>query len=340
MENKESKSYIERIEIKGLWGRFDVNWKLHPDVNILVGENGTGKSTILRLINDVLLQNIDIYPIKMESIKAIQILSRSLTNTFEILLIMPQNNYLYYPHTIVVNDHDYNEVKHFTSKQNITLKYFKNLFWDDDLPKIEWHDDKFEVHVKLLETFESKLLETDTISKITQKDVKSSLDLDLYTLETEYWKYQIELFERIVNQGFSKEEVNKNHNLFLQKINHLFKATGKVFGQNSKDKTIIFKQNGLELSLYQLSSGEKQMLIILLTVLLQDQKPTILLLDEPEISMHLTWQYELIEIIRTLNPNCQIIIVTHSPSIFTDGWNDRVFWIEDICKPTQKLEKV
>ena len=54
MENKESKSYIERIEIKGLWGRFDVDWKLHSDVNILVGENGTGKSTILKLVESYL----------------------------------------------------------------------------------------------------------------------------------------------------------------------------------------------------------------------------------------------------------------------------------------------
>ncbi len=289
MENKESKSYIERIEIKGLWGRFDVNWKLHTDVNILVGENGTGKSTILKFIESFSKwENADIR-LKSEFMKIV------LDNGF----------------SIGMTEHDILPLK-----------------WPITHP------------VKLLQTFESKLLEKDTISKITQKNVQNSLDLELYNLETEYWKYQIELFERIVNQGFSKEEVNKNHNLFLQKINNLFKATGKVFGQNSKDKTIIFKQNGLELSLYQLSSGEKQMLIILLTVLLQDQKPSILLLDEPEISMHLTWQYELIEIIRTLNPNCQVIIVTHSPSIFTDGWNDRVFWIEDICKPSQKLEKV
>ena len=46
MDNNENKSYIERIEINGLWGRFDVDWTLHQDVNILVGENGTGKSTI------------------------------------------------------------------------------------------------------------------------------------------------------------------------------------------------------------------------------------------------------------------------------------------------------
>jgi predicted ATPase len=65
-------------------------------------------------------------------------------------------------------------------------------------------------------------------------------------------------------------------------------------------------------------------LLILLTVIVQEEKPSVLLLDEPEISLHILWQHELIEIIRTLNPNCQIIIATHSLSLFTKKWRDKV----------------
>ena len=39
--------YIRRIEIKGLWGRFNIQWDLRPDVNILSGINVVGKTTIL-----------------------------------------------------------------------------------------------------------------------------------------------------------------------------------------------------------------------------------------------------------------------------------------------------
>jgi predicted ATPase len=56
----------------------------------------------------------------------------------------------------------------------------------------------------------------------------------------------------------------------------------------------------------------------------------LLLMDEPEISLDIDWQFELINIIRELNPNCQIIISTHSPSIFGDGWGDKVVYMEDI----------
>ena len=39
--------YIQQIEIKALWGRKNIVWNLRPDVNILSGINGIGKSTIL-----------------------------------------------------------------------------------------------------------------------------------------------------------------------------------------------------------------------------------------------------------------------------------------------------
>ena len=44
---KKQADYIKNIEIKGLWGRKNISWALRPDVNILSGVNGIGKSTIL-----------------------------------------------------------------------------------------------------------------------------------------------------------------------------------------------------------------------------------------------------------------------------------------------------
>lgn len=39
--------YIKHVEIAGLWGRYNISWDLRPDVNILSGINGVGKSTIM-----------------------------------------------------------------------------------------------------------------------------------------------------------------------------------------------------------------------------------------------------------------------------------------------------
>ena len=67
-------------------------------------------------------------------------------------------------------------------------------------------------------------------------------------------------------------------------------------------------------------------------VFLQDERPTILLMDEPEISLHISWQSKLIDTIRNLNPNCQLILTTHSPSIFAKGWQDRIVYMEDLIQ--------
>ena len=72
------------------------------------------------------------------------------------------------------------------------------------------------------------------------------------------------------------------------------------------------------------------MLIILLKVFLQDKTNSILIMDEPEISLHFEWQKQLIEVIRKLNPNVQLIIATHSPFIAMNGWLDKITNISDI----------
>ena len=79
-----------------------------------------------------------------------------------------------------------------------------------------------------------------------------------------------------------------------------------------------------------LSSGEKQLLTILMTVLLEDGDNTLLLMDEPEVSLHIEWQQELIDTILLLNPNVQIILSTHSPAIIMNGWMDKVTEVSDI----------
>ena len=110
---------------------------------------------------------------------------------------------------------------------------------------------------------------------------------------------------------------------------YLFNAdTGKTIVRTANE--ICLTQIGETLQPYQLSSGEKQMLVILLTVLIEDQKPYVLFMDEPEVSLHVDWQQRLIDIIMELNPNVQIILSTHAPAVIMNGWMDNVTEVSDI----------
>ena len=94
----------------------------------------------------------------------------------------------------------------------------------------------------------------------------------------------------------SQEEVlniRKQQERFLEIIDNLFKDTDKKI--NRKKNEIVFISGTDEITAYQLSAGEKQILVILLTVLVQDNKPSLIFMDEPEISLHFDWQKKLIK---------------------------------------------
>lgn len=128
------------------------------------------------------------------------------------------------------------------------------------------------------------------------------------------------------------ERINKRIRMLFETVDRLFAKTAKTIRIDPHTNHLIFIDDGEVIPLYKLSSGEKQLLLILMRVFLMDSEPYILLMDEPEISLHIEWQYKLFEEIRHLNPHCQIITSTHSPSLFGDGWGDKLVFVEDLIK--------
>lgn len=137
---------------------------------------------------------------------------------------------------------------------------------------------------------------------------------------------------RAINYPEERERVERRIDELFQVVNDIFKETGKSIEIDKDTNGLVFAIDGdsPKIKLSQLSSGEKQLLLILLTVFLQDENPCVLLLDEPEISLHITWQDCLIEVLRKLNPNCQLIVTTHSPNIFAEGWKERLVFMENL----------
>ena len=71
-----------------------------------------------------------------------------------------------------------------------------------------------------------------------------------------------------------------------------------------------------------LSSGEKHLMFIILTVMKTCSKPTILLLDNVQSSLHIDIQEKLLDGLLDINPNLQIICATHSPSVIVEHLNE------------------
>ncbi len=110
-----------------------------------------------------------------------------------------------------------------------------------------------------------------------------------------------------------KTSINKQKLTFIDEVNSLLQRK-KLF-INERNELLIETTSGKIFSLFQLSSGEKQLLIILGQSLLQENNNHIYIADEPELSLHVEWQEKLVSSLKKVNPNSQIIFATHSPDI-------------------------
>ena len=161
----------------------------------------------------------------------------------------------------------------------------------------------------------------------------SLLDFQLYQLQRKYLDYQVNIGNRIIEQlqqgnMDAAQHLSQKKSRFQDIVDELFAETGKKIVRTENE--IRFTQIGEVLLPYQLSSGEKQMLAILLTVLVEDEQPYVLFMDEPEVSLHIEWQKRLIDLCLELNPHVQIILTTHSPAVVMNGWIDSVTEVSDI----------
>ena len=161
----------------------------------------------------------------------------------------------------------------------------------------------------------------------------SLLDFQLYHLQRKYLDYQVNIGNRMIAElqagnAVAAQQLSQKKSRFQDMLDDLFKETGKRIVRTENE--IRFTQIGELLTPYQLSSGEKQMLVILLTVLVEDELPHVLFMDEPEVSLHIEWQKQLIDLVVELNPHVQIIMTTHSPALIMDGWMDSVTEVSDI----------
>lgn len=355
---------IERVEISGLWGQFDIDWTLNKQVTILSGINGSGKSTILRAMAALLSGR----PLTADIAGRMSTIKIMFDSGVSLNLIIDKDD----PSTLngrsgnsSLGNKSFKEVKEIHSK---TIDDYRKMSDFDEVSvvghtirylsgtgnePVEINDFLKRLNFSYISTFDTapeRPADPKVYMEYLVNSSYSELDRHLERVVDRYKTYQIELSTRVTKmmsemntEADSKDALSDIKELMSKRVilqdilDDLMLESGKHINRDKGDVEFVFNSDKSSHSYKDLSAGEKQLLLILLTIFMQEGREAILIMDEPEISLHVDWQRRLLDVILLLNPNCQVIVSTHSPAMLLNGWHSAVDNISSLAK--QEVEE-
>ena len=276
------------------------------DTIIIAGENGTGKTAILEEIYKVMNSQTDCKNLELN------VLCDSSNYSIEYgEKLMPIGFNTNGKALYIINDILLNGEKGFQTSESI--RHFKSIYSNVN---INFSSAK----IKTIKASELDMGDKDNrkFDERTSTDIKQ-LFVDMVNYDN---KIKAKEYDKIAKKIQNK--INTNLPLKMDRFKNAFnfmfddikfKETENINGNIE----ILFEKNGKEISIDDLSSGEKQ-IVFRGAFLLRDKEAlngAVVLIDEPEISMHPKWQEKILGYYRDLfvddkKQTSQIIISTHS----------------------------
>lgn len=117
------------------------------------------------------------------------------------------------------------------------------------------------------------------------------------------------------------DELTEKIDLMINIINSRF--AHKTLSISKKEGFVFKTHNGEVLSPTNLSSGEQHELVLLYEMLFKVKPDTLIMIDEPELSLHVGWQVKFLEDLQKITQHAKfdVLIATHSPQIINDRWD-------------------
>lgn len=275
------------------------------DKIVLIGENGTGKTTILREIYDL----IDVESTSKSENKIFLELEENEKCLFKNYLLENNNN-------IIMEDdilYDCADIK--------CLDIKKETFNFEEIDKDKYKSKVIylpaEVNFNSLKrvdrTFRYKYKFRNEINENLISDLPSAIANRIYV-------------EMIMNEDLPARESREK---VCKEVNSIFESMDldvELIGLSKDEDTIPIFRNieGKEFDIIGLSSGEKQLFLRALSLKFLNVNNSIILIDEPEISLHPRWQRKIINVYENIGKNNQLIIATHSPHIIGNVTKEQI----------------
>ena len=237
------------------------------------------------------------------------------------------------------------KVVHDSFKFYDSLPHSFNDDYDNQLLILEKKHENIKVAIKelglddLIDEVDNLFTQLEILIKdLSRQSAEKNVNLDYYNTYAKWMvnSTQLEKIDAITQYG---NEYLENLNKLREPITRLQGGVNVFFKEGGKE-LIVDGQGEIKVkispkrinSIYELSSGEKQLVIMLAHLALNkgNRQHSVFFIDEPELSLHISWQELLVDALLSASPQTQFIIATHAPAILAKA--DRKEWCEDLSR--------
>lgn len=247
--------------------------------------------------------------------KVIKKIEDGYTSAIQKQILLSYFDYITFdPKKDIANLDNYNEKRNLLSRRQEI---------EDTLKKIGYDNNAF---IQKLKPFFEKL-ETliDSIKPLETEKTGISIEWLINRSQVDKLAALVEIIDDYNNKT---SKAFRPISKFVDIINSFIKDTGKKIYIDQVGHLFIKRPNGRDVSIDALSSGERQIVILFANVMFNrftsESQENILIIDEPELSLHIKWQEIFIEKLLTASEKTQFILATHSPDIVGDFKNKGV----------------
>lgn len=297
---------IKNLHIKEYNGleNLDINFESKGkvlDLIVLAGINGSGKTRVLESVLDFF------YKIEMfyKSQNKIELFYEEIENES----IKTAGNI----------DVFYNELKNGAKGAFLSPKYLEIKKILKKFPKIIYvpTEINFQKVQKAQTNFKKEYSFINIVDSYEIKDIPSYIATRISKVANE---------EENLTMGQVRKKV-------FAEINGIFEILelDVKLSEISKDENsmpIFTDSSGKKFGINELSSGEKQLFLRTLAIKMLEPENSIIMIDEPELSLHPKWQQKIVDVYRKIGRNNQIILATHSPHILGSVEKENIILLE------------